>query len=124
MNNCATCKWWKPLANNYGRCHANPPQLDNVECDQYWGLFPKIHGDEFCGQWKGEEKIREPGRLNRIDYLCGRGGPMWADEAKKDEPSEAFFAALGEIFTPSTEEQREKAEQVLKELLKEWKDGK
>ncbi len=46
---------------------------------------------------------------------------MWADEAKNREPSEAFFAALGEIFTPPTEEQRAKAERALKELLEEWR---
>ena len=50
------------------------------------------------------------------DHGCGQ----WK---KKDEPSEAFFAALGEIFTPPTDEQRAQAEQVLRELLVGWRSA-
>jgi hypothetical protein len=84
------------LKHGIGDCHGVPQIIEKS-------------GSDFCGQWKGrgatryfdedgliiseeEAKKRSPerfpqsdpydGRKARIDYLCGRGGPMWADEVK------------------------------------------
>ena len=123
-NNCATCRWWKILDGDlgsgaFGRCHANPPQLDNIECDQYYGLFPKIHGDEFCGQWKEREDESEEIDLDEFDTIWEKF--FTKGKTGDKEPSKAFFEALWELFVPPTEEQRAKAEGALRELLGEWK---
>ena len=99
MNNCATCRWWKEgtaektVMMRYSG-ETDYPYIHPAESSECkFNPIPILKGAaDFCGQWKGKEGNHE-----------------------------AFFEALGEIFTPPTEEQRAKAEQALKELLEEWR---
>jgi hypothetical protein len=95
-NNCATCRWWKEGTADRVVTYSEAGYqyicpAESSECK--FNPTPILKGGaDFCGQWKGTEGNHE-----------------------------AFFEALGEIFTPPTEEQRAKAEQALKDLLEEWR---
>ena len=54
---CETCVY-SYVEEKYRECRLNPPvaMLGNQHNDEsiYWGVFPYVYHDDWCGQWKGD----------------------------------------------------------------------
>jgi hypothetical protein len=61
MKTCETCQYFDPKhpapelqdEENIGECRAHPPMITITGCapNVYWGMFPAVYADEWCGEW-------------------------------------------------------------------------
>jgi hypothetical protein len=78
MGKCKDCKWWnfleaievktrdneEPYRYDIGDCRRHPPVFAGLlrdECDMEWsrGIWPDIHDNDWCGEFKSKEKSCE-----------------------------------------------------------------
>lgn len=58
---CLNCKYYDPFDKtaSFGECHRYPPPLLDDAAERYYALFPRVDGDDWCGEYSsGRDKLK------------------------------------------------------------------